>query len=1553
MNRSFGGSLDCNSVNYNKGKSFRFSEWNSSTLYSNDDYIQDFVSYMGSMYACIQTNTAVEPTNELYWKLVVSGQPGIQGKQGNTGVTFTPHVDIDGNLSWTNDGGLENPQTVNIKGPKGADSTVPGPKGDKGDDGIGLMGPQGRTGEMGIGLEFNWDGTKLGIKRTVDDEYTYVDLKGTTGARGLKGNTGNTGPEGPQGPKGDSLYIQVSEPNEFGQRFLQKRYSESEAWVSFFDLSQMKGPKGDSIIVERNIETGNIEYRYQNQPSSANKILIYKDDIKGPKGDTIAKTYVADDGYLYIQLSGEDLPRRVGYVRGDRGADGREIVLRVYSGPSEDPNDPRIGTHLQWKYAGDEYKLWTNLIQINDLMNVALAGLKLEYNTVSETDETGITTKYEVIELSHYQVEFDENNNLVLTEKIANLSSVKVPTKTLLKDIKYDYDNNKLIFVFDTATGDETIEIDCDPFIRQGNGITISDGNIINVDVADESEKLADESDILVVDELGLRVRGIKDKLIKEFNLIKNDRDNNTHYYSYEYIAQDGTVYPIEIPDFVEWNNNIDQTRQIELRNNDKLVGLDVDTIIRNLIHLDGTDTVQVGDSKVSINLNGKESNPTYNQQALALISNLEDEIAGLHLVKEDAPTDPDIAARYYLADKDGELLGDVHIDILKDNYLKEVTYNEDTYTFIFDFWVNDDPEEPAHDKIVTITLQKLFDNLKAIIDEVDSRLSKEIDDLEAKHIEDVKSLNETIAIVNTNLVNSINILNQNMADGFNTINGGINNEIRPAIEKNSEDISKLREDLTTEISNRENADNQLQSNIDAEVDRASKAEEMLQANINLEVNRALQAEKLLQDNINTEVVRATNAEQTIQTNLDNEISRSEQKDQELTNKTDKTNQDLIDTNNNLSAEILRATNAESKIYDHIHEVEAKIDGKIDETEKGQPNGVATLDENGFIPSTQINGQMARVFGVDGVATASTLPTLTNLDVGKIYWTTDTKEFYNWNGLSWDDPMAPKDDTIYNFRNSDATGDTSRTNILYRWDGENLTEISESLALGEVTGTAYEGNKGAANRAAINSLPNTILTSLNISANNTGVDINLTSVNKSGLNYGMENQTIKTIPLATTENAGLLSPEDKGKLNNTFKTINEESIIGIGNIETVGKKTEEGGEVFNNSTVAGSNSHAEGTDTSASGSNAHSEGAATIASGNGSHAEGYMSKAAGNNSHAEGYETSALNEQSHAEGLQTTSSGLNAHAEGYQTTASGDFSHSEGQNSEASGQSSHVEGNSTKAEASHSHAEGNKTTARGSQSHAEGASSNIAPEGTNVETLKSSWDSNKFNIALGTASHTEGLNNISGGNSSHAEGEINYVTGIASHVEGYSNIVTGSYGAHAEGQSNTVSGQASHAEGNGNIASGAYSHAEGRGTQALNTVEHAEGRWNKSNTNTISSIGIGTDDENRKNAIEVTNSGDVYVLNIGEYDGTNVDSASTVQNIISSLASKDEVNTKQDTLVSGTNIKTINGASLLGSGNITIETPEGITDVLDNKIYARTQGSWVDLTDWLTWAEYD
>lgn len=47
------------------------------------------------------------------------GPQGIQGERGDVGYHYTPSVSAQGDLSWTNDGNLENPETVNIKGPKG------------------------------------------------------------------------------------------------------------------------------------------------------------------------------------------------------------------------------------------------------------------------------------------------------------------------------------------------------------------------------------------------------------------------------------------------------------------------------------------------------------------------------------------------------------------------------------------------------------------------------------------------------------------------------------------------------------------------------------------------------------------------------------------------------------------------------------------------------------------------------------------------------------------------------------------------------------------------------------------------------------------------------------------------------------------------------------------------------------------------------------------------------------------------------------------------------------------------------------------------------------------------------------------------------------------------------------------------------------------------------------------------------------------------------------------------------------------------------------------
>ena len=67
---------------------------------------------------------------------------GAAGERGEDGAVFIPAVDTNGNISWTNNGGLENPTTRNIRGPKGD----PGAKGEDGKSPLDVAREQGFTG---------------------------------------------------------------------------------------------------------------------------------------------------------------------------------------------------------------------------------------------------------------------------------------------------------------------------------------------------------------------------------------------------------------------------------------------------------------------------------------------------------------------------------------------------------------------------------------------------------------------------------------------------------------------------------------------------------------------------------------------------------------------------------------------------------------------------------------------------------------------------------------------------------------------------------------------------------------------------------------------------------------------------------------------------------------------------------------------------------------------------------------------------------------------------------------------------------------------------------------------------------------------------------------------------------------------------------------------------------------------------------------------------------------------------------------------------------------
>ena len=116
------------------------------------------------------------------------GKDGTDGKDGADGVIWTPAVSSDGTLSWTNDGGLDNPSPVNLMGPQGP-SGARGPQGE-----AGPAGPQGETGPQGpkgdtpyIGENEHW------FVGTTD---TGVSANGLPGEAGPRGETGSPGADG-------------------------------------------------------------------------------------------------------------------------------------------------------------------------------------------------------------------------------------------------------------------------------------------------------------------------------------------------------------------------------------------------------------------------------------------------------------------------------------------------------------------------------------------------------------------------------------------------------------------------------------------------------------------------------------------------------------------------------------------------------------------------------------------------------------------------------------------------------------------------------------------------------------------------------------------------------------------------------------------------------------------------------------------------------------------------------------------------------------------------------------------------------------------------------------------------------------------------------------------------------------------------------------------------------------------------------------------------------------------------------------------------------------
>lgn len=265
------------------------------------------------------TNSGTE-TDAVFNFTIPVGIQGQRGEKGDTGSVFTPSVDADGIISWTNNGGLQNPSSVNIKGPKG-DNGSPGspgssatitvgstttsdpgtsasvtnsgtssaaifnftiPKGEKGDPGDnGLNGENGGYYQPSVssGGDLSWTPTDPNMPSV-----SSVNIKGPQGNQGLQGPQGIQGVPGADGVDGISPTVSVgtTTTGQAGsQAIVQNSGTETDVVLDFTIPRGIQGDKGDngSTFTPSVSESGIISWTNDGglpNPSPQN--------IRGPQG---------------------------------------------------------------------------------------------------------------------------------------------------------------------------------------------------------------------------------------------------------------------------------------------------------------------------------------------------------------------------------------------------------------------------------------------------------------------------------------------------------------------------------------------------------------------------------------------------------------------------------------------------------------------------------------------------------------------------------------------------------------------------------------------------------------------------------------------------------------------------------------------------------------------------------------------------------------------------------------------------------------------------------------------------------------------------------------------------------------------------------------------------------------------------------------------------------------------------------------------------------------------------------------------------------------------
>lgn len=248
-------------------------------------------------------------------------------------------------------------------------------------------------------------------------------------------------------------------------------------------------------------------------------------------------------------------------------------------------------------------------------------------------------------------------------------------------------------------------------------------------------------------------------------------------------------------------------------------------------------------------------------------------------------------------------------------------------------------------------------------------------------------------------------------------------------------------------------------------------------------------------------------------------------------------NSDIISLPDNSSNNYFKG----SSIVDAINKGDAavkaqvdRLDTKIDDVNedlqdfkalKGQPNGLAELDDNGKVPASQLPSYVDDVMDAYATYTVSPTGVLQNIQL--------------YADAEHETPIVGERDRIY------VNVTPGEVSYQFRWSGSQWVHIdSNAIIIGDITGTAYDGGKGKAMENVVNSMPDNLLSTFQLDQTDVNnITISLTGVEKSGGKYVQSTLADITITPATNTVAGLMTGAEKLAINETLPdAINDEKV---------------------------------------------------------------------------------------------------------------------------------------------------------------------------------------------------------------------------------------------------------------------------------------------------------------------------------------------------------------------------------------------------------------------------